>query len=280
MKKEEKLQLGSVVSAGYYSFQEIRKSQYNRIRNIIFRKETGLDYRELQEKKKKTKEEKKYLEEYKDSKLKQKLKNLVMDDKLSDEDREYIEKIMNVLSDVEEKEKEYEKLIKQMIQTEPIWIEFAEHIKGLGHIGIANLMYYFGYCEKATYPSSLWAFAGLTPDSKLVKGETAGFNRNCRTALWKIGDVFIKHRTPRYRPIYDKEKKRQLKLMEKKADNAPTRLGHADARARRKMIKFFLTDYYVMCKTLTKQKLSKPYVVEKMGHKHYDDILVYMKTLR
>jgi hypothetical protein len=103
--------------------------------------------------------------------------------------------------------------------------------------------------------------------------ETANFVANG----FIVHNSFIKQRSPRYRPIYDIEKARQLELMKNKAENAPTRLGHADARARRKMVKHFLVDYYRVCKTLTGEEQAKPYVIEKMGHTHFDDVLIWIE---
>jgi hypothetical protein len=272
------LELGAFITGRFYEFQELRKGTMNRIRNIIFRKATGLDLRETQNKKKKTEEEKKYLKEFSDRELEKKLLKLVSEKKLLKEDVNYINKMFSLLNDIVEKEKQYHKLVEEFVVKQPIYIEFSQYTKGLGVLSTAMLLYYFGYCEKAKYPSSLWKFSGLYPGAKLVKGESGEFNFKCRMFMWRIGDSFIKQRNSRYRPIYDSEKKRQLLLLENKDEHAPSSLGHADARARRKMIKHFLADYYRICKTLTKQEQSKPYVIEKMGHTHYDDVLVWLEA--
>jgi hypothetical protein len=271
------LELGSIVTGRFYEFQEIRLGTMNRLRNIVFRRIIGIDIRELQKKKKKTDEEKQWLNEFSDSNIISKLNQLFSDGRLSESDRKYIDKMFVLLNDIKEKEKGYEKLIKEFVEKEPIWTGFGKYVKGMGHLMTAMVLYYFGYCEKARYPSSLWKFSGFYPDAKFVKGETGGFNPKCRTTLWKLGDCFIKQRSPRYRPVYDTEKARQLKLMETKSDNAPKRLGHADARARRKMMKKFLVDYYRVCKTITNQEQSKIWIIDKGGHTHFDDVLVWLE---
>lgn len=271
------LELGSVATGRFYEFQQVRIGAMNRIRNIVFRKCTGLDYRELQEKTKLTKEEKQYLKDYEDKKLRDKISELEREKKISTDDYKYMEKMFDLLDDACKKEGECKKLVEEFVVKEPIWTGFGEYVKGMGTLTTAMLLYYFGYCEKAKYASSLWKFAGLYPGAKFVKGESGGFNPKCRMFMWRLGDSFIKQRSPRYRPIYDAEKARQLKLMEEKADNAPTRLGHADSRARRKMVKAFLVDYYRVTKTLTDQEQSKPYVIEKLGHSHFDDVLVWLE---
>ncbi len=70
----------------------------------------------------------------------------------------------------------------------------------------------------------------------------------------------MKQRTPVYRDIYDVEKEKQLKLMEKVEkkskgytkikDLAPKSKGHAHAKALRKSVKAFLKDYWVEAKRL------------------------------
>ena len=276
--KNMQLELGSLATGRFYEFQQIRLSTMNRIRNIVFRKCTGLDMREIQAKKKKTEEEKEYLKEFDDKKLQQKINQLYKTKKITKDDNEYINKMFLLLDDVQLKEKQYNKLVEEFVSKDDVWLNFGQYVKGMGTLTTAMLLYYFGHCEKAKYPSSLWKFSGLYPGAKFVKGESGGFNPKCRMFMWRLGDSFIKQRSERYRPVYDVEKARQLKLMEGEADNAPTRLGHADARARRKMVKMFLVDYYRVCKTLTGGDQSKPYVIEKMGHEHFDDVLVWLEV--
>jgi hypothetical protein len=56
------LELGAIATGSYYEFQEFRKGTMNRIRNVIFRRVIGIDLRELQKKKRKTKTEMKNME--------------------------------------------------------------------------------------------------------------------------------------------------------------------------------------------------------------------------
>jgi len=120
--------------------------------------------------------------------------------------------------------------------------------------------------------------------------------------VWKISDSFVKQRTPFYRNIYDKEKKKQVKMLEdfteslskeqekkfkkiKKRDEkrkfvsefnpkSPVSLMNADLRARRKTAKIFLAHYWQACKELShsikenQERIAKPYVQDKLKHKH------------
>ena len=272
------LELGCVATGKFYEFQEIRKGTMSRIRNIIFRKVTGLDLREIQKKKKQTKEEKEYLSEYVDKNLYKHIQKLKSENKLSEEDAKYIDTLFELVDDVKEKEAKFKKIVESIVENQPIYTEFAEHIKGLGALMCSMLLYYFGYCEKAKYASSLWAFAGLYPGAKFENGQTGHFNPKCRMFMYRVGQSFIYQRSPRYRPIYDAEKARQMKLLENEHELAPKSLGHADARARRKMVKHFLCDYYVWAKTFTGQEVSEIYPIAKMGHKHFDNIMDWLET--
>lgn len=251
------LELGYLATNNFYEWQSNRISAMNRIRNIVFRYETGLDLREVQDKKIPTEEEKKWLKEYQDSKLIKKIGEVMQN--ATPEQREYLQKMLDLLKDVEEKERNYQKLVLSFISKEPVWTEWLENLRGVGCLMTSSLLYYFGYCEKARHASSLWKYAGLTPDSKHVKGESSKFNTRCRMMMWRLGDSFIKQRTPFYRDIYDSEKARQMKLLEEGSPFAPSRLGHADARARRKMVKRFLADYFVKCCELTGRPVEPPY---------------------
>jgi len=277
------LELSNLATGQYYEFQEVRKKTMSHIRNIVFRKSTGLDMRELQKKKHKTKDEKVYEKEYADRNLARHIKNLERDGVFTSAESGYITQMLMLSEDLQEKEHQYKKLVEDLVRKEQIYWAMAHHkdtdkslIHGLGPISVAMLLYYFGYCEYATHVSSLWKFAGLFPGAKFVAGAACSFNPRCRVSMWRIGDSLIKHSSPRYKPIYDTEKKRQIELMENGAESAPSRLGHADSRARRKMIKHFLADYYRVCKTLTNQPQTKPYVVDRLGHRHFDDVLVWL----
>jgi len=95
---------------------------------------------------------------------------------------------------------------------------FLENIKGISVILSANLIKEFGYCENAPYISSLWKYCGMHVNNGQApvrkRGEKLEFNAKLRTMVWKISDSFVKQRTPFYRDIYDKEKKKQVKMLD------------------------------------------------------------------
>lgn len=77
-----------------------------------------------------------------------------------------------------------------------------------------------------------------------------------------LADSFIKQRTPLYREIYDKEKQRQLD------NNGITKL-HAHRRAIRKMMKIFISHFWLKWRGAEGLEVSKPYIIGKDNHNKY-----------
>ena len=282
MKSKLMLNIRATMAGQLYEWQELRKDCFNRMRDILYRAEFGIGLNEKQDKK----EKKEYPKDFEDSKLNAKFKELKGKNNLDKEEEKFVEKLMELGFDTKKKEKEYKALVEKTVIKEPIWTEFLEHLKGTGMLSTAILVYFFNYCSGINYVSSLWQYSGYGFDNengeiqKHKKGETSSFNPKLKMFMYRIGDCFIKHRTPLYRDIYDKEKARQVKMMEEKTGNYPSRLGHADMRARRKMIKVFLEHYFVKCKRIIGEEVKKPYQFDKLGHKKYIDVDDFIEELK
>ena len=304
VKKEEikeqnvKSELGRMIAGSFYDHQEVRITEFNRVRDIIRRKLEGIPLVGSVEDKKE--DEEKFKEKFVDKLIPEYLKKLLKDKKITSQDNFYIQRILEVQKNAEKYETEYKKLMMEFVESEIIYKEFLEKIKGISAILSANLIKEFGYCENAPYISSLWKYCGMHVNNGQApvrkRGEKLEFNAKLRTMVWKISDSFVKQRTPFYRNIYDKEKKKQVKMLDefveglskedsKKFKNikkrqekrdfvseinpkAPVSLMNADLRARRKTGKIFLAHYWQACKELTKQEIVEPYVESKLKHKH------------
>lgn len=310
MKKEEikqqniKSALGRMIAGSFYDHQEVRITEFNRIRDIIRRKLEGIPLVGSVEEKKEAEE--KFKEKFVDNLIPEYLEKLSKESKITQEEKSCIERTLEVQKNAEKYEKEYEKLMMEFVESEIIYKKFLEKIKGISAILSANLIKEFGYCENAKYISSLWKYCGMHVDNGQApvrkRGEKLEFNARLRTMVWKISDSFVKQRTPFYRKIYDKEKRKQVKMLDgfleglskedgKKFDKlkkeksdgtkrkkmrefvskvnpkAPVSLMNAELRARRKMVKIFLAHYWQACKELTNQKVDDPYVKGKLKHK-------------
>ena len=273
-----RIELGALVTGMFYSAQFERIKAFNRIRQIMYRKIEG---KELTEKSDKKEESEKFQDLYNDKKLIKYINENKI--KLSTEEQGYVDKLIKLLDDSLKNEKLYKTWMHDYIELEPIYDKWLKNVKGISTISTSNLLQYFGYCEKAKHCSSLWKYAGLhvvnghspkrektTKEEKSEgKSNQLDWNPKLRSLLYRIGDSFIKQRTPIYRDIYDKEKERQLKLggwneekrimKDKDKEGAPQRLLHADLRARRKMVKEFLRQYYVNCLLIRGIEPDLPY---------------------
>lgn len=205
---EEKGELG-VIAEGYYDYQEIRKSQYNRIRDIVRRKIENIPMDKPEEKK----EKKKYLKKFDDKKILKYLIKLEKQNKIQKQEHKYLSKLLEIAKETHTTEKKYKILLMHCIKQEEIWNKWLQNIKGISSVLAGNLVKNFGYCEDYKYVSSLWRHTGYDPDGAKgrVKGNEIHYNPKLKTLMWKVSDSFVKQRTPVYRKIYDEEKIRQSK---------------------------------------------------------------------
>lgn len=247
-----KAELGRLVAGSYYDYQQIRTQTMNRIRDIVYRRMEDLDLTEVQERKP---EEAKYLEKYKDEFIPQYVRILDDEEKLGAGEKDFIEKTLEVQKRAKKQENDYKKLMKEFVETEIVYTEFLDKIRGISQVISANLLKEFGYCEKASYISSLWAYCGyhtVCPNCVEIKEDEDGkklkyhqvcndngkcpqcgssgiaekrksgirnnFSMRLRSMAWNIGESFVKQRTPFYRQIFEQEKEKQLNKEFKKGE--------------------------------------------------------------
>jgi len=278
--KEFMRELTRIVAEAYYDYQDIRISMMNRLRSIVRKKIEGLPLFGENEKKKDIKT---FDKKYSDENLP--LLILSVKTELTEKEKEYINKIIELAKTSSDIEKDYKKVMLMHIKNEPIWTEFLKYIKGISVVLTANLLSAFGYCERYNHISSLWKHCGLHVENGVAPrrkhGKKLDFNLKLRTLSWKIGECLIRANNPVYKPIYDKEKERQLNKVYPKGylyekygkpytpEDTKLRKLHAHNRAKRKIEKIFLENYFCACKEITGEKKIKPYVQEHLGHSDY-----------
>ena len=156
----------------------------------------------------------------------------------------------------------------------PIY-SWLKSIKGMGPLNSAYLIGYIDW-KKTPSVSALWCYCGQTPDSKRTKGKKSNWNPVLKQRCFMISEGFIKSKSP-YKKIYDKEKAKQLKLMENDQSkiaktqskdvtpSIPKSRMHAHKRGMRKMVKTFLKDLWVEQNNIQKKethiKLLKPIIL-------------------
>ena len=263
MKKE----INRITANQYYTSQEIRITGMNNLRDIIRRKVENLPQAKVEGKKK---PEDKYKKLYTDDKLKELIVLMLKDEKLSQEEFDYLNQVISVKEEAEKVNMKYKDLMMVHIAKEPVYQEFLSKIKGIGPVISCRLIKEFGNCEKAPHIASLWKYCGYhTVDGhapKRAKGVKLDFNIQLRSFVWNIADSFVKKRTAVYRRIYDAERVRQNSLIEQDAPNKPANQKQADLRARRKIAKLFLSHYWTASRELNGLPLSDPYPFAKLGH--------------
>lgn len=147
-----------------------------------------------------------------------------------------IDKISLELEQLEKNcKKEIDKYFKEEKNQTDIY-KWLISIKGISNILAGQLISRIDI-DKTPGIANLWSYCGLKPEDKKRKGNNAKWNHHLKSVCYLLADEFIKQRTPKYRDIYDKEKEKQLGQGLKK--------GHADNRARRKMVKIFLKDLWL-----------------------------------
>jgi len=198
----------------------------------------------------------------------------------------------NILKQLENQIKLY---IQHKIKKELIWQTYLKGIRGIGPILSGGLISWLDPA-KAKHISSFWKYCGLhVKDGHAVKrqkGIHLDYNPKAKLLCWKIADSFIKQRTPFYRDLYDQTKIEDASKLgnpQENPENCPQysecvkRLGktasrlkreskkpsckkHIDYRARRKMIKRFLSDLWIQWRTLEKLPISEPYAIAILKH--------------
>lgn len=203
-------EVSHIIGEGYYGYQQMRIQTMNRIRNLIHRRWQGLSLSEVQKKKP---EDEKYIEEFKDKNIPEYIRILNEHGELTNEEKEYVSKAYEAQKRAKQQEKDYQKLMRDFIEVEPIYQQFLSKIRGISQVLSTNLVKEFGYCEKARYVSSLWKYVGMHVENgrapQRKSGQKLDFSIRLRSIVWNVGDSFVKQRTPYYREIYDQEKERQ-----------------------------------------------------------------------
>lgn len=209
---------------------------------------------------------------------------------------------------LEELEKDTFQEMKRIVKDHPAW-PWLEQVRGIGPTLSTKVLGLIADIEKFDTISKLWMFAGYGLKNgerqKLTKGEKASFNRRLKTALYLVGESFIKSQSP-YRELYDNAKhryhlnkqvqplravievngmpdrttaegKKQWDRMIKEAnkdagavnDEAVWIDGHVHNAARRYMVKIFLSHLYVVWREAEGLSVREPYPIEHLGHTTY-----------
>jgi hypothetical protein len=175
----------------------------------------------------------------------------------------------------------------------PIGIWLRQH-KGIGPVIAAGLMAHIDI-HKAQTVSNIWRYAGLDPTSKWDKGQKRPWNASLKTLCWKIGESFVKvsgMKDAYYGELYVLAKEREIKRNEEGGNAAAAAAileakkwkgdtiakaayesgklppAHVHARAKRWVVKQFLSDFHKQWRELESLPVADPYPIAHMNHAH------------
>jgi hypothetical protein len=211
----------------------------------------------------------------------------------------------DILTSMKAIEDGIKKDIKKAVKEIPIWGYWLKDVKGVGETFSAQLVHliqgqvhtpeckverdkYFSKKDKGEDKraqryecdcpvvgmerfktiSSLWKYAGMDVVNgkapRRTKGQKITWNPRLRSVCYNIGKSFVMvGKGGYYRGYYD-----EVKAKEKLKHPELTK-GHIDARARRKVVKRFLSHLFVKWYELEGLEAPMPYIHTVGGHTHY-----------
>lgn len=163
-------------------------------------------------------------------------------------------------------EKSIVKMLRQELADYTIYTEWMHYVKGLGPVLSAGLIAWIQDISKFDNVSKLWAFSGYHviegKAPRRTRGAKINWNPHLKTHCWKVGKQFVKTKCL-YREYY-------LKFKAAEAEKHPDLTkGHIDARARRKVVKLFLSHLWAKWRELEGLPVTKPYSIGMMKHAGY-----------
>jgi hypothetical protein len=248
-------QLAYLAVGGYYDHQKLRAAHMNRVRDLIRKKNEGIPLDKVEEKK----ERKKFDKKYKDENLDKLLREMQESGKITADESAHITKLLGIAKAEHKLEAQYKEIIESWASGYKVY-EWLDSIRGIGSVLGGGLLATFDV-RKTKHISSFWAYAGLgVVDGhapKRTRGEKLNYSTQARTLCWKVADSFIKQRTHIYRDIYDITKAEETAKLKDSGEKGWKQ--HADLRARRKMVKAFLADFWVAWRKSDGLPVDPPY---------------------
>jgi len=108
-------------------------------------------------------------------------------------------------------EKSWLEQVKALLKGHPIW-QYCEKVKGLGPVAAMTFLGFINPHEAAS-AGKVWAYFGLTPESKLRSGKRASFNPEAKGRAWLITRNVLMARDEYYTPLYQKKKEYYMQRM-------------------------------------------------------------------
>lgn len=233
-----------MIAESYYDHQKVRTGMMNRLRQLIRYLNEGIPMNRPEDKK----EEQTFDKKYGDKKLPDLIAKMYREEKVNEEERDYLTKAMELARKAASLESSHAGPMNRMNKAEAIWTEYLSHIRGISTVLASNLISRIGYCEKHNNVSALWRHFGLhvvCPDCTTKvhdekrnldrnvpvcagtdgkcpncskpgigpwrrKGVNLDFDPRLRTMGFKIGKCLVMTNSPIYKAEYDRVKAKEL----------------------------------------------------------------------
>lgn len=217
-------------------------------------------------------------------------------------DKEPVKDTKRILAEIKETEAFILKLIKKKIEQLPIWKLWLKNIKGIGPAITGRLTSRIAI-ENSDTISQLWRFCGQGVVNGEAERKRSGlkihYDPKLKSTMWLIEECLIKA-SDSYKKLYDgfkteeenNNKPVKIKLKEAagyqfvggkkitKESLAKTKNKnkvvevertpiHIHRRAKRKMVKIFLSHLWIKWREIKGLEISKPYVHDIKNHSQY-----------
>ena len=170
----------------------------------------------------------------------------------------FVEFYLPILWELEES---IEKEIESIVNDHPVWVNWAQYVKGVGQTTLARIIARCDISRMDTV-SKMWGHAGLGLDEegkpqRKKKGKPLDFDDKLQSVTTVVGESLLRA-TDKY---YD----RYLIWKEKFLAQGLTR-SHAHNRAFRMMRKLFLAHLWEVWRKAEGYEIRMPYAMEYLGH--------------
>ena len=177
-------------------------------------------------------------------------------------------RLQGVVSEIRRQEKVYERMVADEVKDIPIYTAWLKKIKGVGPMMAAGLIAWVDDPGRFANVSKLWAYAVGKPGERRSRGAKIGYHPRLKTHCWKIATQMLKAKGE-YAELYYRFKQTYSQREDLKQIKKGSFKLHVHYMAVRKMVKIFLEHFWRRWRELEGLPVTKPYVIEKLGHTSY-----------
>lgn len=202
-------QIARTAVGAYDDAQDLRQASMNRVRDMVRKRNEDIPFDEVEEEK----DDDDYSTMYEDENLPELIGEMLSSGKLSPREHQYLDSMLTAAELAGKIEGHYQKMFR-VVENEPIYGEYLDHVYGVSSTLTARLLHQFGYCEDFDRVSQLWSYSGWGPRQRRERGRQLDFNPEAKQVAWMVSDCMIRcgsnsqYRTEFYEPYKEKQLRR------------------------------------------------------------------------